>query len=344
VSAGASVAWESERRHLPRWARRAITIPAYLAAWVAWIAATPLWLAAAAVVDLWRGKGAIAIRCAAMLTVYLSCEVIGILAAGGLWLWKRLFRVDPERWLDVHFRLEAWWGATLFRAVVTIFGLRVIVRDRARLGRGPYLLLVRHASAGDTLLASALVSRPFGMRLRYVLKRELLWDPSLDLVGHRIPNAFIDRAGDEAGAEARRVQELARGLGLGDGVLIYPEGTRFSEAKRQRLLERLRERGDVKLLEYARSLSHVLPPRPGGTLALLDAAPSVDVVICAHTGFEGTASLRDVWNGALLRREVTVEFRRVPRAEVPTGRADRIAWLQDEWRRVASFVAEHAQR
>ena len=148
-----------------------------------------------------------------LLTVYLSCEILGMVAASTLWVWKVASRTDAERWTDLHFRLEAWWGATLFRAVVRLFGLRIEVEGDADLGRGPYLLLLRHASTVDTLLASALVSRPHGLRLRYVLKRELLWDPCLDIVGHRVPNVFVDRFSDESSQEIRRLQALAQDLG-----------------------------------------------------------------------------------------------------------------------------------
>jgi 1-acyl-sn-glycerol-3-phosphate acyltransferase len=321
--------------------RRLITIPGFAIGWALWLAAAPVWLPVAMLVDLLRRSQGVALRSAALVSVYLSCEVVGILASGGLWVWMRIRSVDPERWTDLHFRLEAWWGTTLFRAVVRLFGLRLEVESDANLRRGPYLLLLRHASTADTLLASALVSRPHGLRLRYVLKRELLWDPCLDIVGHRLPNVFVDRFSEESAREARRVQTLARGLGARDGILIYPEGTRFSEAKRRRVLERLREKGDAKLLEYARSLASVLPPRPGGTLGLLEAAPEADVVVCAHTGFEGAASLGEIWRGALLHRMIRVQFHRIPRDEIPTEREARIAWLREEWQRVGAWVESH---
>ena len=179
------------------------------------------------------------------------------------------------------------------------------------------------------------------MRLRYVFKRELLWDPCLDIVGQRVPNVFVDRFSDDSEGEIRRTRELTRDLGPRDGLLIHPEGTRFSEAKRERILERLHREGDAKLLEYARSLQSVLPPRPGGTLALLEAAPEADVVVCAHTGFEGAASLAQIWQGALVHQTVRVQFRRIPRDAIPTGRDDRLAWLLEEWQRVDAWVASH---
>jgi 1-acyl-sn-glycerol-3-phosphate acyltransferase len=314
--------------------RRLLTIPGTIVAWSLWIGATPLWLPLALGLDAMRRRQAVAWRCAALLSVYLCCEMIGIVASGALWLWQRLAQIDDERWTDLHYRLEAWWGTTLFRAVVRIFGLRVEVEGDADLGRGPYLLLLRHSSSGDTLLASALVSAPHGLRLRYVLKDELLWDPCLDIVGNRLPNVFVDRFSQDSARETQRVQELARNLGPRDAVLIYPEGTRFSPAKRRRALDHFHRKGDAKMLEVARSLAWVLPPRSGGTLALLEA----DVVLCAHTGFEGAASLASLWEGALVHQVIRVQFRRIPRSAIPATRDARNDWILEEWRRVDAWV------
>jgi 1-acyl-sn-glycerol-3-phosphate acyltransferase len=321
--------------------RRSLTVPGYLAAWLLWLAATPLWLPLAALLDLARASRGAALRGGAMLACYLTCEAVGLLLAGALWLWRAGAGMDRSRWAELHFRLEAVWGTALFRAATGLYGMCVEVEGEAEadLSRGPCLLLLRHASTADTLLAAALVSRPHGLRLRYVLKRELLWDPCLDVVGNRLPNVFVDRSSEDTAAEVRRVQDLGRGLGPRDGVLIYPEGTRFSAAKRRRALERLGRGGDAAALAYAESLTSVLPPRPGGTLALLEAAPGADVVVCAHSGFEGTASLADVWRGALVGRRVRVRFRRIPRSRIPSPREARSAWLRDVWREVDAWVA-----
>jgi 1-acyl-sn-glycerol-3-phosphate acyltransferase len=293
--------------------RRLITIPGYVIAWSLWLGAAPLWLPLVVVVDLVRRSKGVALRSAALVTVYLSCEIMGMVACGGLWMWRSIVGVDPERWTDLHFRLEAWWGTTLFWAVVRLFGLRLEVESDADLERGPYLLLLRHASTADTLLASALVSRPHGLRLRYVLKRELLWDPCLDIVGNRLPNAFVDRFSDDSEREVRRVQELARELGPRDGILVYPEGTRFSQAGRRRVLERFQQKGDARMLEYARALPFALPPRLSGTLG----------------------------KGGLVHQVIRLQFRRIPRDQIPTGRNERIGWILEEWRRVGDWVERH---
>lgn len=321
--------------------RRLITIPGYGVAWLLWLATAPLWLPLAAAADLRRRRRAVALRSVAFITVYLSCEVAGIAASGALWLWRRAVGIDVERWTDLHFRLEAWWGTTLFWAIVRLFGLRVEVEGAADLGRGPYLVLPRHSSSADTLIASAMVSRRHGMRLRYVLKREMLWDPCLDIVGHRVPNVFVDRNSNDPAHEVRRIRALAQDLGSRDGVLIYPEGTRFSAEKRARAIERFERTNDLRMLEFARSLHSVLPPRPGGTLALLEVAPLVDVVFCAHTGFEGTASIGDIWSGALLHRVIRIDFRRIPRHGIPRDRDAQLEWLLEEWRRMDAWVTGH---
>ena len=202
---------------------------------------------------------------------------------------------------------------------------------------------MRHASTGDTLLASALVGRPHAVRLRYVLKRELLWDPCLDVVGQRLPHVFVDRFSGDTLREVERVQAVARDVSPRDGVLIYPEGTRFSEAKRARLLAQLAGDGDSKALDYASSLRCVLPPRPGGVLGLLEAAPAADAVVCMHTGFEGAATLAQIWRGGLLRSTIRVRFLRIPRARIPADRDARAQWLRELWQQVDAWVVARRQ-
>lgn len=96
-------------------------------------------------------------------------------------------------------------------------------------------------------------------------------------------------------------------------MLIYPEGTRFTEPKRRRVLERLRERGQAELALRAEQLRHTLPPKPGGPLALLEAAPDADVVLCMHSGFEAAGTLGQSWSRALIGRTIRVRCVRVPR-------------------------------
>jgi hypothetical protein len=62
----------------------------------------------------------------------------------------------------------------------------------------PVIVFLRYASVADTLLPAVFLANPNGLKLRYVLKHELLLDPCLDIVGNRLPNSFVQRsAGDK---------------------------------------------------------------------------------------------------------------------------------------------------
>jgi 1-acyl-sn-glycerol-3-phosphate acyltransferase len=176
------------------------------------------------------------------------------------------------------------------------------------------------------------------IRLRYVLKRELLWDPALDVAGNVLPNCFLDRRSTDAAAEVERVRALGVGLGERDGVLIYPEGTRFTPEKRERALEVLRRRFP-HLVERAEALRGVLAPRQAGVLALLEAG--TDVVVCAHVGLDGLSHVKRVWRGGLVGVTVRVAFWRIPAGEIPAGEEARIDWLFAQWRRVDDWVCAH---
>jgi 1-acyl-sn-glycerol-3-phosphate acyltransferase len=283
-------------------------------------------------------------RAFAFVLWYLGCEVVGVVGALALWLRRLVQRPSWARWAAWNYALQGAWARALFGAAVRCFSLRVDVRGDEVCEGGPFLLLCRHVSVADTVLPAVFVAARHGRRLRTVLKRELLWDPCLDIVGQRVPNAFVDRGGTDSAAQIARVGQLARDLGPDDGVLIFPEGTRFTTKKLARLREKLDDavragRSDVRIRDLAHRLTHVLPPQLGGVLAALAAAPSADVVICSHTGFEGIRTLGDLVRGTLVRRHLRVRFRRLSRALVPVEEDARISWLLGEWQQVDHEVA-----
>jgi 1-acyl-sn-glycerol-3-phosphate acyltransferase len=320
--------------------RRLVTVPSVLLLAAASALLAPLWIPALALADALRpARRGAALRAGAMLAVYVHCEAAGLVASALVWI-AGPGRRGParERFLRRNLALQRWWATALFGAARRIYALELEVEGAEAAARGPLLLFPRHASVADTLLPAVLVTAPHGIRLRYVLKRELLWDPCLDVVGQRLPNVFVRRGSEDSAREIAAVRELARGLGADEGVLLYPEGTRATPEKRARVIERLRAAGEVERALRAGRLRHLLPPRRGGPLALLEAAPEADVVFCAHTGFEGAATLADLWRGALVASRVRVRFWRVPRAEVPEGHEARIAWLERWWERLDAWV------
>ncbi|MEO9234949.1 MAG: lysophospholipid acyltransferase family protein [Polyangiaceae bacterium] len=311
--------------------RRAISIPGYFVVLMMWIAFAPVTIPLAFVIDRVRGGRSSVFRLVITIGAFFGCEIAGLAIAAWLGVSGRAH--DLER----NFELQWWWAGTLLAITQHLFDMKIEVEGIEHAKAGPLLVLMRHASTGDTLIPAALISRPTSLRLRYVLKRELLWDPCLDVVGRRLPNAFVRRGSPDPAQEVALVAHLAHGLKTNDGVLIYPEGTRFSKRRRDEALARL-EASHPDLATIARNFSSVLPPRLGGTLALIEAAPAADVLFVSHVGFDGVRRISDVWNGVLLGRTIRVSIRRVARNEIPRTERERAAWLFREWAQVDAWV------
>jgi 1-acyl-sn-glycerol-3-phosphate acyltransferase len=244
--------------------------------------------------------------------------------------------LGPARSVELTFALQRWWAAWNFSALRFFFSLRFEVAGSDAILPGPFLLLSRHASIIDTLLPAIYVVRPFGIKLRYVLKKELLLDPAIDIGGNRLPNHFVDRGSTDSEAERMAITTLAERLNADDAVLIFPEGTRFTEEKRIRYTEKLKDQpGHVGRI--AGGLRQVLPPKPGGTLALLEASDA-DVVVLMHRGLEGFARIKDIWAGDLVDSTIFIQFRRVARTEIPDEAPQRVDWLFDQWASVDDWV------
>lgn len=319
------------------WARRAASIPGYFVAAAVLLGAAPLWATATLAVDILRGDLARAPRLRALcfFLLYLACEVAGTSAAGLIWLGTLGGIVGgPERFARMNYALQRAWSSALFRGSFSVFSMKLQVEGIERVGRGPMLLFVRHSSTADTVLAAALVANPLELRLRYVIKQELLWDPCLDVVGGRLPNAFIGRRGEDVAA----IAELGKDLDESSGVLIYPEGTRFSAKKLAAGIERLRARGRDDLADLASTYRTVLPPRSAGPLALIEAAPNAAVVFLEHQGFEGAATFADFYRGGLIGKTVQVRLRRFGPDAIPQEGRD--IWLYERWKELDDWLSD----
>ena len=323
--------------------RRAWTIPAFIVMAVLATLLLPVILFAVLIVDVVRYATRRlpfpVVRMALFGWWYLVSEVaalVAILGVGlvtGFGLWRSAF-------ISWTFGLQTWWAHQLFAGFVFLFGVKFEAEGEEHITPGPILLFMRHASLADVLLPNVLVTRRRGIRLRYVLKRELLFAPAIDIAGNRLLNYFVIRGSGNAGEQIDRVAALAEALSPREGVIIYPEGTRFSDKKRTRVLGSLQRR-DPALAERAQRLAHTLPPQVGGPLALLDRRPETDVVFLAHVGLDGLAEVKDLYSGGLVGITVKVEFWRVPHTEIPATREGRIDWLFTQWDRMDAWVGEN---
>jgi 1-acyl-sn-glycerol-3-phosphate acyltransferase len=252
------------------------------------------------------------------------------------WVWLRAGG-DPQRLHDDTAAIQRWWTGLLAGALRVIFSVRFELEGEEHLRPGPLLVFIRHSSLVDTLLPTVFITARHGLLLRFVLKRELLADPCLDIAGNRLRNHFVGRDGSDSSHEIAAVRALAEGLGPNEGVLIYPEGTRFTERKRSRALEALAA-SDPALAARAQRLRHLLPPRTGGPLALLESPH--DVLLFGHHGLDGLTGLAELWSGRLVGARVRMRLWRVRRSEIPDGREAQVAWLYDAWARLDDWLAE----
>jgi 1-acyl-sn-glycerol-3-phosphate acyltransferase len=314
--------------------RRAITISLYISAWVLLTLLAPAWLVAGFVIGAIRRRSFVTLRLLIFAWFFVGIAMVALVR---LTVVFTFLRGRPEQLQARLFRLQQWWANAILRAASRLLELDIEIENADAALPGPTILLMRHASILDTLLPSVYVQGPTQWRVRYILKQELLFDPCLDIVGNALPNYFVDRTGDRP-REFEGIRALVQDLG-DDGVLIYPEGTRFSGEKLARARQRVRAQAP-ELAGAADALTHVLPPRPGGVLTLLDALPDVDCAILAHQGLEGLQKVKDVFSGSVIGSRVRGKVWRVRRSNIPATDEERIRWLYEQWSRVDAFVKD----
>lgn len=326
----------------PRWIRRVVLAPAVVVLAFLTITTLPLWLLATAAASPLVPGRLRPLRLLWISVFYLLLNAAALVVMFVLWLgsgfgWRK--RSPPFQ--RAHYALTGWCLTALYWQVWWTLRLRIQVvgpdPDTAAPGR-PELVLCRHAGPGDSLiLIHALVNR-YERDPRIVLKDTLQWDPAVDVLLNRLPNQFIAPEDRRCGSVEELISGLAQGLGSNDALVIFPEGGNFTPGRRQAAIDRLRLRGLSEMAEWAESMQHVLAPRPGGVLAALDAAPRSGVIFVAHTGLERMVTFLDVWRELPMDKQITMRFWSVPPEEVPAGRAERIEWLYEWWRRIDDWV------
>lgn len=322
--------------------RRLLTVPLVLAALPVLLALAPVWLPLTVLADLVSRLFRFpTVRLMLALVVYVAHEwaCMAALATLGLVHLVRRPAADPEVALRPYRRIEGRWARSLVWWLGVLLGVRFDLPDGPPLPTGRIVLLSRHASMADAVMPLWLITGRLDRWAHYVMKRELQFLPTLDLYGERLRNYFISREGDGE-AEAAAIGALARSSLPGSALVIFPEGTYATPGRRLRVRRSLARRGDPALVELADGLRHLLPPKPAGTLALLEGAPDADVVILGHTGLEGVAELAGLRRGLPLHRPVTVRWWCHPRAELPEAAGEEavIAWLNDRWRSLDRWI------
>lgn len=327
-----------------RWWRRTRGIAIETLALILLTVLLPVALVLAAIVDLvlWlrHRKPWMAVRLVAMAWWFLLNELRGILSLGLIFLVTGgPFVRDSLRRRRLVYNLRIRWARTHLAGIRVLFGLKFEIEGLELAGPGPVVVLIRHASIIDNMLPDAVIGSAHGLGLRYIVKRELQMLPTIDIGGRWIPTIFVRRGSKDTAGEVKRLRPIAHDLGEGEGLLVYPEGTRHTPAKLARAQEIIAER-QPDIAHMANRLHNVLPPRLGGPIALLAEARDADVVVCGHVGLDGFEYISDIWAGGLVGTPVRVRFWRFPASEVPTEETELTRWLYDRWQTLDDWVGE----
>ena len=320
--------------------RRMVTVPAITLVWLIALVTLPVTSAIALASDFVRDPMKMPwTRVAVAFSNFLTLHVLSLIVTTFVWLGNLVVPAwRGETYIEANSWLQRTWGKYQLKSVIKIFGMKPQIEGRECLeGGGPLLYMVRHVSLLDTIIPIT-YAPPHSRTFRYVLKAELLNDPLLDIVGQRLRNHFVRRGSNDPDSEIRAVVDLTRGMQPHEGYVMYPEGTRFSEKRRAKILKSL-ERRDPEQLAYAQGLKATLPPTQRGAMALLEAVHDMDVVIVSHRGLEGAARIPAFLGGELVGKTLAVRFERFSAGDIPRDPDGIRRWLQERWLEVDAFAS-----
>jgi 1-acyl-sn-glycerol-3-phosphate acyltransferase len=284
------------------------------------------------------------LRLSAFALSYVLVELGALTAAAFVWVrhgvWGGTGAERTQRWMATNERLLGWALGRVLQAGHRCLGFEVVVVESsdasALSGTDPLLVLARHGGPGDSFALVHLLLTRYHRGVRIVLKDILQLDPLIDVLLNRLQCCFLPSPSGEGGDMTERLSTMARQLGPGEALLLFPEGANWTPHRRQRAINRLRRDHKTDAARAATLMTNVLPPRPGGVFACLEARPDLSVVVVAHAGLDRVVSARQGWDQLPITTPMKV--RAWPTAPVPTGTEDRMAWLTLEWAVVDEWV------
>lgn len=325
------------------WKRRIISHSILFASAVLTPIVAPIASLVAYIQDRRDGQGLIRrTRLVALVAAMVLIDFIGRIRVFGIWLQEPLgLNASTPRVQRKYAAGMAWYTNQIVRAITTIAPLPI---DRseydADLLTANTIIIARHRSVFDAVLPSVLLYEK-DIVARYTLKDDLQWDPNIDVVGGRMQHVFVKRGSSDLESGLRPIRELAARIDDSSAGVIFPEGTFFTEKRFARALKAI-ERRSPERFDAAKKLRHLLPPRPAGTLAMLEGAPEADIVMLGHVGVEPFGSLGQIIeNIGDDRRRLRLKAWRFERSLVPTDPDEQIQWLYDRWLEMDEWIESH---
>ncbi len=282
-----------------------------------------------------------------VLIAYFARELGVILVCCMLWLISGFgARMRSPRFQALHYRLLGWFVHGLAGRIQKILDIDVAPDPSPEAARAlkadrPLLFFSRHAGPGDTLLLVDLLMSRYDRRPSVVFKASLAVDPSVDLIGHRLPHAVLDASDRDECKE--QIAKVTAALGPRGVLVLFPEGGNFTPERRRRALRSLWRKGRRRQAAAGEAMSNVIPPHPAGALAALDANPSADVIFAAHTGLGRAAFPREVWRHTPIGSTLKARMWLAAVAERPGRSEDEVEWLYRWWKRLDQWVETERQ-
>ncbi|WP_433827136.1 1-acyl-sn-glycerol-3-phosphate acyltransferase [Actinoplanes sp. CA-015351] len=329
----------------PIWVRRAVLAPLVVVLAITLVTTLPIWLLLALAVSPFVPGRLRVPRVVFLLIVYLVWDAAALVALAILWLASGFgWKIRNPTFQRAHYVLTGWFLRSMFWFARWSLHLSIDVvgtdPDTGMPGR-PEIVVSRHAGPGDSFtLIHALVNW-FEREPRIVLKAALQWDPAVDVLLNRLPNRFISPGRTGTSTLEEQIGELATGLDDNDAFVIFPEGGNFTPRRKINAIARLRASGLDEMAERAEHLRNLLPPKPGGLLAAIEAAPDAGVIFVAHTGLDRMITVSDVWRELPMDKRLVMRFWSVPPEEVPADEQERVDWLYDWWARIDAWIEEN---
>jgi 1-acyl-sn-glycerol-3-phosphate acyltransferase len=291
------------------------------------------------------------LRLVGFLLVWFAAETVALVVLAGLWVVSGFGgRLRTEPYQSRHYAVMRRLLDTLYEGAERTYGLRVEVDEpdltgeelAARLTR-PVIVLSRHAGPGDSLLLVHQLLSVYHRRPRVVMKATMQLDPSVDIVGNRLPNVWImsRQAGEHIFTE--QIARLARGLDERGALVIFPEGGNWTPGRWRRGIRQLEHVGRPDLAERAAGMPNLLPPRSGGALAAIAACPDADVIFVAHAGLDNIITVGDMWGKFPVNQVIRARWWREASESVPRS-ADheaQVQWLYAWWGRIDAWITEN---
>lgn len=335
----------------PRLVRRLLLAPITPLIAALWLVSAPLVLPVAAYASHVLPGRLKVVRLVWLLLVWLVRESAAVVVLFLLWVISGFgWKLDTPWFRQQHVGLMGWYLWGLIGASQRSLGLRLVTEVspgslvvEPEAAPRPVLVFSRHAGAGDSFLLAHELVNTYGRVPSVVLKDTLQWAPTVDIALNRLPNAFISPNPPPGAGVVESIGALAGELGDDGALILFPEGGNFTPRRRERALSRLVDRGLDDYVARAEELHTVLPPRPGGVLAALEAAPGADVVLVAHTGLERMSSVADVLAHLPMQHAVRLAWWRVPREQVPSDPREQVDWLYEWWERIDTWIEGHAE-